>query len=109
VALETAGGVLCGVEIVVWPDLTEHAQLAPPHDAEPGRVTLEPPDDESDGLIEVETPITASAKEDVVHLVLAPGRARTVQIAQNVLADLDSAGHLSGLWLVDVPPFPQGG
>jgi hypothetical protein len=109
VTLETVSGVLCGIEIVVWPDVDEPARLLPPYDAAPGRVVLEPADKRAKGVIEIETPISASAKEDVVHLILAPARARTVRVATNVLADLDSAGHLTGLWLVDVPPYPQGG
>ena len=109
VTLETVSGVLCGIEVVVWPEVDEPARLVPPHDAAPGRVILEPPDRNAKGLIEIETPISASAREDVVHFVFAPARARTVRVAENVLADLDSAGHLTGVWLVDVPPYPQGG
>ena len=34
------------------------------------------------------------------------GAARTVRIARNVLLDLDEHEVLSGLWLLNVPPFP---
>lgn len=108
VALETVSGVLCGIEIVVWPEVDEPARLVPPYDAAPGRLVLEPPDERAKGVIEIDTPLSASAKEDVVHVILGPARARTVRVAKNVLADLDSAGHLTGLWLVEVPPYPEG-
>ncbi len=111
VTLETSGGVLCGVEVVVWPEVEESAKLVAPHDATPGRVVLVPPDDAPSGVLEIDTPIAAVAAtaDALIHLVFAPARTRVVRVAQNVLADLDSAGRLTGLWLVDLPPFPQGG
>jgi hypothetical protein len=111
VTLETSDGVLCGIEVVVWPELEEPLKLVAPHDAKPGRVMLVPPGDAPSGLLEIETPIAAVAAtaDSLVHLVFGPARTRAVRVAQNVIADLDSAGRLTGLWLVDLPPFPPGG
>jgi hypothetical protein len=109
VVLETEGGVLCGIEVVVWPDV-ERAALVVPHDAPAGRVVLEPPSAEAAGVLEVDTPITgaADASETLVHLGLGSSRAQSVRIAGNVVIDLSADGHLVGLWLQHLPPFPQG-
>ncbi|MDH4351200.1 MAG: DUF2283 domain-containing protein, partial [Gemmatimonadota bacterium] len=108
ILLETERGVLCGVEVVVWPDV-ERATLVAPHDAPAGRVRLEPPAGETTGVLEVDTPISgaANASETLVHLRFGPGRARSVRIAGNVVVDLDADGHLAGIWLQDLPLFPQ--
>lgn len=109
VVLETEGGVLCGIEVVVWPDV-ERAALVVPHEAPASRVVLEPPSAETAGILEIETPITgaADAAETLVHLRFGPSRARSVRIAGNVVVDLDAEGRLAGIWLQDLPPFPQG-
>jgi len=106
--LETTGGVLGGVEVVVWPDV-ERASLAVPRDAPPGRVLLEAPDGQDAGVLEVEAPIAAAAtpSETLVRLTFGTPRARSVRIAANVVVDLDAEGHLAGLWLEDLPLFQQ--
>lgn len=108
--LETSGGVLSGIEVVVWPDVEERGHLVAPHDAAPARLMLEPPAGERDGVLEIEMPIAATANPagTVIHLTFGSSRARAVRLAPNVLADLDDEGHLVGVWLLSVPPFPQG-
>ena len=116
--LETTGGVLGGIEVVVWPDV-ERAALAVPRkapagrvalEAPAGRVALEAPGGQTTGVLEVEAPITAAAtaSETLVRLAFGTARARSVRIAENVVVDLDAGGHLAGLWLEDLPLFPQG-
>ena len=107
--LETTGGVLGGIEVVVWPDV-ERAALAVPRKAPAGRVALEAPGGQKTGVLEVEAPITgaATASETLVRLAFGTARARSVRIAENVVVDLDADGHLAGLWLEDLPLFPQG-
>jgi hypothetical protein len=107
--LETTGGVLGGIEVVVWPDV-ERAALTVPHEAPVGRVVLEAPGGEKRGVVEVEAPITgaATASETLVRLAFGTARARSVRIAANVIVDLDADGHLAGLWLEDLPLFQQG-
>ena len=109
--LETAGGVLCGIEVVVWPDVERARSLVAPHDAPAARVGLVVPDGTVGSVIEVETVITAAApqSETLIHLSLGAPRARSVQAAENVVVDLDAEGRLAGLWLQDLPLFPQGG
>lgn len=107
--LETTGGVLGGIEVVVWPDV-ERAVLTVPHEAPPGRLVLEAPDGQTAGVLEVEAPIgaAATASETLVRLTFGPPRTRSVRIAANVVADVDADGRLAGLWLEDLPLFQQG-
>lgn len=111
VVLETADGVLCGIEVVVWPDVERATRLAAPHPAAPGRVRLAAPATTAAGVVEIETRITAEAppSETLIHLSVGAPRARSVQAAANVVVDLDADGGLAGLWLQDLPLFPQGG
>lgn len=111
VVLETEGGVLCGVEVVVWPDVETVARLAAPHPGGPGRVSLTPPDEDAVGLIEIEAPVEAEASESetVIHLRFGRRTARSVAVADNLVADLDGEGRLAGLWLKNLPLFPSGG
>lgn len=109
VVLETTGGVLGGIEVVVWPDVAR-AALTVPHAAAPGRVMLEAPAGQSAGVIEIELPIAgaATASETLIRLSFGTPPARSVRIAENVIVDLDAAGCLAGLWLDALPPFEQG-
>ena len=111
VVLETVGGTLCSVEVVVWPDVERVRSLNVPHDAPPGRVGFVLPTGVAGGVVEIDTVITAAAppSETLIHLSFATPRARSVRVAENVVADLDADGHLAGLWLEDLPLFPQGG
>lgn len=110
IVLETVGGTLCGIEVVVWPDV-ERGTLVVPHDAPVARLAIAAPNGEQAGVIELEAPIAAAANaaETIVHLRVGGARARSVRIAENVVADLDADGRLAGFWLHDLPLFPQGG
>jgi hypothetical protein len=111
VVLETVDWVLCGIEVVVWPDVERAVRLAAPHDAAPGRVRFAPPKEVVGGVVEIETRITAEAlpSETLIHVSVGASRARSVQAAVNVVVDLDAEGGLAGLWLQELPLFPQGG
>lgn len=111
VVLETIDGTLCGIEVVVWPDVERARSLIAPHDAPPGTIRFVAPADGADGIVEVETIITAAAppSETLIHLSFGVVRARSVRVAENVVADLDAEGRLAGLWLQDLPLFPGGG
>jgi len=111
VVLETVGGTLCGIEVVVWPDVEQARSLVAPHDAPPARVELVAPKIVRGGVVEIETAISASApqSETLIHVALGVPRARSVRLAENVIVDLDADGHLAGLWLQNLPLFTQGG
>jgi len=106
VLLEVVGGVLCGVEVVVWPELARRAGLVAPHDAPPARVVLTGLGSTA-GVLERETPIAADVtlQESLIHLRFHQV-ARTVKVAENFLVDLDARGGVGGLWLLHVPPLP---
>ncbi len=108
--LEAEGGVLSGVEVVVWPDPQRPSRLVAPHDAAPGRVVLLPPGP-SARLVEIDAPIAVATppNETLVHLTFGGQRARTVRVAPNVLVEVDAHDRLVGLWLLDLPPFPDAG
>jgi hypothetical protein len=110
VVLETEGGVLCGIEVVVWPDVDRVPQLVAPHGVATARVGLVPPEGAA-GLIEIETPIgaEATASETLIHVRFGVAGAQTVRVAENLLVSVDEVGHLAGLWLLDLPLFPSGG
>jgi hypothetical protein len=111
VVLETVGGTLCGIEVVVWPDVERAPSLVAPHDAPAARVGLTPPKHAKVGVVEIETAISAAApqSETLIHLSLGAPRTRSVRLAENVIVDLDAEGRLAGLWLQNLPLFTQGG
>lgn len=112
VVLETVGDALSSVEVVVWPDVERAKSLHSPHDATPARVGFVPPTKtQAGGVVEIDTVITAAAppSETLIHLSFGASRARSVRVAENVVLDLDADGRLAGLWLENLPLFPQGG
>jgi hypothetical protein len=111
VILETVGGVLCGVEVVVWPDLERRPRLAVPHTAPTARLVLAAPAGQASGVLEVESPIAAATipAETTIHLSFGGAGARTIRVADNVLVDLGAGGQPVGLWLLRLPPFPAEG
>lgn len=109
VTVDVDRGVLCGLEIVVWPQGDQRDGLAPPA-ADPGRVTMPArPSQPGIGAVEVDTPISlrTTPKEDVMHLRMGTARVRrAVRIADQLIVELSEDGDLAGFWLSGVPPFP---
>jgi hypothetical protein len=106
VLLEAVGGVLSGVEVVVWPELARRAGLVAPHDAKAAQVVLTGLG-AAGGVVELESAIAADVtlQESLIHLRFGHA-ARTVKAADNLLVDLDARAHVAGLWLLRVPPLP---
>jgi hypothetical protein len=112
VVLDVAGGCLRGLDVVTWPDdVRTREQLAAPAPAKDGRVVF-PSRASQPGVaaVEVETPLTVemNAAESVFHIRV--GRARpvtVVRVADRLLVEVDKDSRLAGLWLLDVPPFPN--
>ena len=109
ILLDVAGGAICGVEVVVWPDVRT-ATLSVPAKVDDGDVMLPTRRSQpSVAAVEVDTAlaIDTNAAESVFHVRLGPQRkATTVRVADGLLVDLDEQEELAGLWLLDVPPFP---
>jgi hypothetical protein len=110
ILLDVAGGAICGVEVVVWPDVRTAASLTPPTAVEEGDVILPTRRSQpSVAAVEVDTAlmIETNAAESVFHVRLGSARhASVVRVADGLLVEVDEEAELAGLWLLDVPPFP---
>ncbi|MBE0593983.1 MAG: hypothetical protein IH616_16440 [Gemmatimonadales bacterium] len=109
VTLDFEGGLMRGVEVVVWPPVKTREALRAPRPVSGGEFVVPTLSDQAVAVVEIDVPLSAesSADETVIHLRVGSGRpARTVALAENLLLDLDAKGELTGLWLLDVPPFP---
>lgn len=109
--LDVADGKIRSVEVAVWPPVRRRADLVPPGEVESVSVTLSSAlDVPGVSALEVDTALAAEADEAerTIHFRLGPGRStRTVRIARNILLDLDGHDRLAGVWLLEVPPFPD--
>lgn len=112
VLLDVAGGTLRGLDVVTWPDdIRTIDALAAPEVSKEARVLF--PSRRSQpavSAVEVETALIVEKNpgESVIHIRL--GRTRpvhVVRVADNLLVELDKQSHLAGLWLLEVPPFPN--
>jgi hypothetical protein len=112
VLLDVAGGLLRGLDVVSWPDDVRTVDtLAAPAEAQPARVLF--PTRRSQprvAAVEVDTALVVekNAAESIFHIRV--GRARpaiVVQVADHLLVEVDKQSRLAGLWLLQVPPFPN--
>lgn len=110
--LELDRGRICGVEVAVWPEL-RRMRLQPPAVAEVAHVAF--PALRGAGYggvqreVEVDVDVSADAdpRERCFHFRLGhPRPARAVRVGRDILVDVDVAGELAGLWLLNVPPIP---
>jgi hypothetical protein len=110
VLLDVVGGAICGVEVVVWPDVRTSSVLAPPAQVEEGDVLLPTRRSQASvAAVEVDTALTieTNPSESVFHVRVGPARRATVvRVADGLLVEVDEQDELAGLWLLDVPPFP---
>lgn len=109
--LDVNGGVLRGLEIVVWPETTTVPGLTPPKVSRQGRLSI-PSRASQPGIaaVELEVPLVAEKSEDqsVIHLRVGPKRrVSVVQLADNLLLEVDDHHQVAGFWLLGVPPLPQ--
>lgn len=108
--LELSAGRLAAVEVAVWPDVRTVEPLMPP--AAAGAVTLRVPSSGAEGgpeALEVDTPIRAVADkaERTIHFRIGPQRSsRALRVARDLMVEVDSRSCISGLWFLNVPPFP---
>jgi hypothetical protein len=108
--LDVNSGVLCGIDIVVWPEVTPIAGLAAPVEARHGQVVV-PSRTAKRGVaaIEFDTTLTVSADpaESVYHVRIGTRRpVEPIRIADHFVVEVDAAQRLAGFWLEHVPPPP---
>ena len=107
--LDVNNGVICGLDVVVWPEVATVSELRVPAQLTEGRVVL--PSDPSRAAItsvEVDTVLSVrtNAAESVFHLRIGSKRpVEVVRVADNFFVEVDQQGGLAGFWLNNVPPF----
>jgi len=105
--LDVVGSEICGIDIVIWPDVETITGLRPLPPQVVGRVLL-PPGTEGPRQIEAELAVEVDGLEEIFHLRVGAPRAMTVvQVADRLLLEVDTDGQLAGFWLTGVPPFPS--
>jgi hypothetical protein len=107
--LDVNNGVICGVDVVVWPEVISVADLKVPAKLTDGRVVL-PARPSRPGVASVEVDTTLSvqtnAMESVFHLQIGTKRpVEGVRAADNFYVEVDQHGGLAGFWLTNVPAF----
>jgi len=108
--LDVRAGRISGVEVAVWPDVHTRADLAPPREVADATVIVGAVEKGRRLAVEVDTRLAAEADaaERTIHFRLGATReTRTVRIARDLLVDIDRRDRIAGLWLLDVPPFPE--
>jgi hypothetical protein len=112
VLLDVAGGLLRGLDVVTWPDdIRTVDALAAPEVTSEGRVLF--PSRRSQpavAAVEVDTALVVekNSSESVIHIRVGRAKPATiVRVADHLLVEVDKQSRLAGLWLLEVPPFPN--
>ncbi|HET7565055.1 MAG TPA: hypothetical protein VFJ96_08685 [Gemmatimonadaceae bacterium] len=109
--LDLQGGSLGGVEVAVWPDVKHVTSLAPPSGVESVRMVVATTREKPGvTLLQMDTTLIAESdqEEHVIHFRIgSTPAARTVRIARDVLVDLSEQQTLRGIWMLNVPRFPD--
>jgi len=107
--LDVNNGVICGLDVVVWPEVTTVPDLRVPAQSAEGRVVVPSrPSRPGVASVEVDTTLTVQTNpaESVFHLRIGPRRpAELVHVANNFFIEVDQNGGLAGFWMSNVPPF----
>jgi hypothetical protein len=107
--LDVNNGVICGLDVVVWPEVIAVSDLQVPAKLTDGRVVL-PSRPSRPGVASMEVDTTLSVQtngaESVFHLQIGPRRpVEGVRAADNFYIEVDHQGGLAGFWLTNVPAF----
>ena len=107
--LDVNNGVICGLDVVVWPEVIAVSELHVPAKLTDGRVVL-PSRPSRPGVASVEVDTTLSVQtngaESVFHLQIGARRpVEGVRAADNFYIEVDHEGGLAGFWLTNVPAF----
>ena len=105
---DTLTGVICGLDVVVWPEVATRSELQVPAQLTEGRVVLPGGGSRAVSSVEVDTTLSVetNAAESVFHLRIGPRRpVEVVRAADSFYAEVDQQGGLAGFWMTNVPPF----
>ncbi len=108
--IDVVGGVLCGLDVVVWPEVVVLPRLAPPVEAQDGMVVV-PSRAARRGTAALEfdtaLAVTTDLTEEIFHLRIGTRRAvEPVRVANRLLVEVDASHRLAGFWLEEVPSLP---
>ncbi len=108
--LDVTAGRINGVEVAVWPRVRKLPALVPPSTVEDLLVVMPSLRSQPEiASLEMDTSLIAEADagQRNIHFRLGkPRPARTIRLARDLLLDVDSLSHISGLWMLNVPPCP---
>jgi hypothetical protein len=107
--LDVNGGVVCGMDMVVWPEVSTRSEIQVPGGHTDGRVVLASAGSRAAvASVEVDTNLSVetNGSESVFHLLIGPRRTvEVVRAADNFYVEVDQQGGLAGFWMTNVPPF----
>jgi len=107
--LDVNNGVICGIDVVVWPEVSTRSDIQVPARLTDGRVVLPPSGSRgSVASVEVDTSLSVetNASERTFHLLIVARRpVEVVRAADNFYVEVDQQGGLAGFWMTNVPPF----
>ena len=107
--LDVNSGVVCGIDVVVWPEVSTRSDIQVPARLTNGRVVLASAGSRGAvASVEVDTSLSVETNgtESVFHLLIGPRRAvEVVRAADNFYVEVDQQGGLAGFWMTNVPPF----
>ncbi len=107
ITLELRAGRFVGLEIAVWPTVRLRSILTPPGTAESGHVVL-PGLQALGGAADVEVDTVLACEADRARRTMRlrfgrPREVRAIRAGRDILVEVDGAGELAGLWLLNVP------
>jgi hypothetical protein len=100
--------VICGLDVVVWPEVATRSELQVPAQLTEGRVVLPGGGSRAVSSVEVDTTLSVdtNSAESVFHLRIGPRRpVELVRAADSFYVEVDQQGGLAGFWMTNVPPF----
>jgi hypothetical protein len=107
--LDVNNGVICGLDVVVWPEVDTAVDLQVPAQLTDGRVVLATGGPRAAiASVEVDTSLSVrtNSTESVFHLRIGPNRpVEVVRVADNFYVEVDRQGGVAGFWMNNVPPF----
>ncbi len=107
--LDVNNGVVCGIDMVVWPEVSTRSDIQVPARLTDGRVVLASAGPRAAvASVEVDTSLSVetNASESVFHLLIGPRRpVEVVRAADTFYVEVDQQGALAGFWMTNVPPF----
>jgi hypothetical protein len=109
--VEVSDGIICGLDVVVWPDVSTQPGLTVPAQLTDGRVVVaRRPSRPGISAVEVDTTLSVRTDptETVFHLRVGDERpVELVRIADHLHVEVDGEGFVAGFWLTGVPAFPD--